>query len=272
MENNADSAKRSAGSSLLSSRIRSANVKLFPEGLLGYLVGPTLALLANSILSGYFNTYLSNVLNITSWAKWFFTWLPVISVVFVVIGNIIVGRLMDSNKFRSGKARPLLLLSVPISVIALLILFVFAPFANGNGTGTIGTAEIWSLVLIAIGYNLWFAIAYPFYYTPHAALVSLSTRNSKDRSLLATISNATALAAMGLTSMILPFFLGLLFVYQLDVTKLPLGAIPVLNDAREIQYYTTAGGSIIYDQVASYNHWKIFGWKEADNGQADTDN
>ena len=258
MENNADSAKRSAGSPLLSSRIRSANVKLFPEGLLGYLVGPTLALLANSILSGYFNTYLSNVLNITSWAKWFFTWLPVISVVFVVIGNIIVGRLMDSNKFRSGKARPLLLLSVPISVIALLILFVFAPFANGNGTGTIGTAEIWSLVLIAIGYNLWFAIAYPFYYTPHAALVSLSTRNSKDRSLLATISNATALAAMGLTSMILPFFLGLLFVYQLDVTKLPLGAIPVLNDAREIQYYTTAGGSIIYDQVASYNHWKIF--------------
>ncbi|MBP5177803.1 MAG: MFS transporter [Clostridia bacterium] len=258
MQNSTNQTNASRG--ILSSRIRSANVRLFPEGLLGYLVGPTLALLANSILSGYFNTYMSNVLNITSWAKWFFTWLPVISVVFVVIGNIIVGRLMDSNRFRSGKARPLLLMSVPISVIALLILFVFAPFANGNGDGTIGTAEIWSLILIAIGYNLWFAIAYPFYYTPHAALVSLSTRNSKDRSLLATISNATALAAMGLTSMILPFFLGLLFVYQLDPTQLPVGAVPKFDDAGALQYYMTKaeGGSIIYDQVASYNHWKIF--------------
>ena len=256
MENNAEQAKKTGFNGLLSSRIKSANVKLFPEGLLGYLVGPTLALLANSILSNYFNTYLSNVLNITSWAKWFFTWLPVVSVVFVIIGNIIVGRLMDSNRFKAGKARPLLLLSLPICIIALLILFVFAPFANGNGDGTIGTAEVWSLILIAVGYNLWFAIAYPFYYTPHAALVSLSTRNSKDRSLLATISNATALAAMGLTSMILPFFLGLLFVPQLDATKLPLGALPVFEGGEIVKY--TLNDSVIYDQVASYNHWKIF--------------
>ena len=133
MENNTEQAKKAGFNGLLSSRIKSANVKLFPEGLLGYLVGPTLALLANSILSNYFNTYLSNVLNITSWAKWFFTWLPVVSVVFVIIGNIIVGRLMDSNRFKAGKARPLLLLSLPICIIALLILFVLAPFATGNG-------------------------------------------------------------------------------------------------------------------------------------------
>ncbi|MBO7369191.1 MAG: hypothetical protein J6U25_02775, partial [Clostridia bacterium] len=63
MENNTEQAKKAGFNGLLSSRIKSANVKLFPEGLLGYLVGPTLALLANSILSNYFNTYLSNVLN-----------------------------------------------------------------------------------------------------------------------------------------------------------------------------------------------------------------
>ena len=245
----------------MSSKIKSANAKIFPEGVLGYFLGPTLALLANSVLSNYFNTYMSNVLNITSWAKWFFTWLPVISVVFVVIGNIIVGRLMDSNKFRAGKARPLLLISVPISIIALLVLFVFPPFANG--ADGVGTNEIVSLILIAIGYNLWFAIAYPFYYTPHAALVNLSTRNSKDRSLLATISNATTLAAMGLTTMILPFFLGVLFKYQLDPTKLPLGAVPVFEEVNgavttNILYYKTAEGSVIYDQVASFNAWKIF--------------
>ena len=95
---------------------------------------------------------------------------------------------------------------MPVSFIALLILFVISPLAtdtiNPAGQGT-------ALVCIAIGYNLWFAFAYPMYYTPHAALVSLSTRNSKDRTLLATLSNATMLAAMGLSTMILPFFLSL---------------------------------------------------------------
>ena len=241
-------------SPLLKSKIKSANAKIFPEGAIGYFIGPTLALLANSILASYLNTYLSNVLNINAWAKWFFTWLPVISVVFVIVGNILVGRLMDRNKSKAGKARPLLLMSVPISVIALLILFVFPPFVNGEGG--IGSNEIISLILIAIGYNLWFAIAYPFYYTPHAALVGLSTRSSKDRSLLATISNATMLAAIGLTNMILPFFLGKLFVVQTDVAKLPAGAIPVLEDGVITKY--TLNGAVVYDQVASYEHWKIF--------------
>ncbi len=213
---------------LMRTKIKSANATLFPEGLLGYLVGPTLALLANSIISGYFNRYMTDVLKITSWAAPFFSALPLISVIFVVLGNILVGRLLDHGKSRAGKARPLLLLSVPISVLALLTLFVISPFADNASDAT---TQLLALIFIAIGYNLWFSIAYPFYYTPHAALVNLSTRNSKDRSLLATISNATALAAMGLTSMILPFFLGLLFVENPDGT---------LN------------------QQASYDHWKIF--------------
>lgn len=195
---------------LLSTKVKSANAKIFPEGGLGYFIGPTLALLANSILSGYLNMYMTNVLNINSWAKTFFTLLPVISVIFVVAGNILVGRLMDRCKTKAGKARPLLLVSIPLSILALLILFTFAP-----GVGDISTnksTQTVTLVMLALGYNLWFAVAYPFYYTSHAALVNLSTRNSKDRSLLATISNATALAAMGLCSMVLPFFLRFLFI------------------------------------------------------------
>lgn len=247
-----------AMSGLSKGLIRSANAKLFPEGVLGYFLGPTLAMLANSVLSNFFNTYMSNVLDIPTWANWFFTWLPVFSVVFVVIGNILVGKLMDSNKFRAGKARPLLIISVPISIIALLILFVFPPFANGSNG--VGTNEVISLILIAIGYNLWFAIAYPFYYTPHAALVGLSTRNSKDRSLLATISNATILAAMGLVSMVLPFFLGLLFKYETDPLRIAaLGGIPVFEEGTtNILYYKTINDNVIYDQVASYNAWKVF--------------
>ena len=230
------------------SLIKKNNVTLFPEGAIGYLVGPTLALLANSVMANYFNKYMSDVLHINSWAKGFFTWLPVISVIFVVIGNIIVGKLMDNNVSKAGKARPLLLLSVPLSLIALLFLFVFCPYNALNDSWHTG-----ALVCIAIGYNLWFAFAYPMYYTPHAGLVSLSTRNSKDRGLLATISNATMLAAMGLSSMILPFFLNLLFVYDMSGK-----GTPVTNDAGKILYYVDESGAAIYDAGLSQNHWKVF--------------
>ena len=230
------------------SLIKKNNVTLFPEGAIGYLVGPTLALLANSVLSNYFNKYMSDVLHINSWASAFFTWLPVVSVIFVVMGNILVGKLMDSCKSRNGKARPLLLLSLPISLLALLFLFVFSPYKAGSDSWHVG-----ALICIAIGYNLWFAFAYPMYYTPHAGLVSLSTRNSKDRGLLATISNATMLAAMGISSMFLPFFLDLLFVYDMS------GAgTPVTNDAGKVLYYVDESGAAIYDAAASYAHWKVF--------------
>ena len=231
------------------SLIRKNNVTLIPEGAIGYLVGPTLALLANSVLATYFNKYMSDVLHISTWAKGFFTWLPVISVIFVVIGNILVGRLMDKIKSKNGKARPLLLVSVPISLLALLFLFVFSPYKAGSDSWHVG-----ALVCIAIGYNLWFAFAYPMYYTPHAALVSLSTRNGKDRGLLATISNATMLAAMGLSSMILPFFLDLLFVKDMSGAN----GTPVYDAAGKIANYVDESGNVIYDELASYSHWKIF--------------
>ena len=245
---------------ILRTKIKSANAKIFPEGLVGFFLGPTLALISNSVLSSYLNTYFTNVLNLNNWASTFFTILPVISVIFVVAGNILIGRLMDHVKTRAGKARPILLLAMPLCIIALLVLFVFMPFVDGSEETQ--NMQMLALILIAIGYNLWFAIAYPFYFTPHSALVNLSTRNSTHRSLLATISNATTLAAMGLCSMILPFFLGLLFRYA-DATYITetLGLV-IGRDAIEAAsggYFTYADtGAIIYDQPASYNAWKVF--------------
>ena len=238
------------GMRLPGSLIKNDQVTLFPEGALGYLVGPTLAATANAVLANYFNAYMSNVLNINKWASWFFAWIPVISVVFVILGNILVGRLMDKNVTRAGKARPLILLSIPLSILGLLVLFVLSPYVNE----TMPEKQTAALILLAIGYILWFAVAYPMYSTPHAAVVSLSTRNSKDRGLLATISNACAMAAMGIASMVLPFFLRLLFVYDMN----PAAGTPVVNEAGVIEYYTDASGAVIYDGLASYQHWKVF--------------
>ena len=230
--------------------IRNEKVTVFPEGVLGYLIGPTLAASANAVLAGYFNAYMSNVLDINRWASLFFTWIPVISMMFVIPGNIMVGRLLDKNTSKAGKARPLLLCSVPFSILALIILFVLSPYVDE----TMPEKQLTALVMLSIGYILWFAIAFPMYSSPHAAIVSLSTRNGKDRSLLATISNAAALGAVGVANMVLPFFLRLLFVYDMN----PAAGTPVYNDAGEVEYYTDAAGAAIYDGRASYEHWKIF--------------
>lgn len=237
---------------LLSSKIKSAKPKLFFEGVLGYFGGPTLALLANAFLASYFNKYLTDIFGIISWAAVFNTLLPIVSVIFVVLGNVFVGKLMDKNKIKAGKARPLILFSLPVSLLALVTLFVFTPFADANSQQS---TQIIALILIAVGYNLWFAVAYPLYFTPHSALVNLSTRSSKDRSLLATLSNACNLASIGLCTMVIPFFLGLLFKYDMNPGA---GAIPVENDAGVIQYYTNAEGGILYDVGASLAAWKVF--------------
>ncbi len=235
---------------LLSTKVKSAKVKIFPEGGLGYFIGPTLALLSNSILSSYLNRYMTDVLGLTGT---YLTLLPVISVIFVVLGNILVGRLMDHSRTRAGKARPLILLSIPLSILALLFLFIFTPVAfkdNPEHPGLkVGDPSIATLALFAVGYNLWFAVAYPFYFTNHSALINLSTRNSKDRSLLATISNATALAAMGLTSMVLPFFVGLLF----NETK-----FDKVTGAELAADATGENVISIVNAEPSFNAWRIF--------------
>lgn len=112
----------------LKTKITTDRAKIFPEGAIGYFLGPTLAMLTSSIMANYFNAYLSNVLNINKWAGWFFTWMPVVSVFFVILGNILVGRLMDRMRLSAGKARPLILLSIPH--------FCQAMFPDGQGNYT----------------------------------------------------------------------------------------------------------------------------------------
>lgn len=213
-----------------SSRIKSANVKMFPEAALGYLLGPMFALLSNAIINTYLTRYYTDVLGLTGDYSLFLVLLQLISAVVIVVGNILVGKLMSKCKSRNGQARPLLFCSMPLIAIAIFSLF-FAPFPEDAGNISIAT-----FIVVAIGYNLYYAIAYPFYYTTHSALVNLSTRNSSHRGLLATLSNASAVAATGLAGMFMPYFLNLLFV-------------PATYDAD--------GNILTYDRAASYSNWRI---------------
>lgn len=201
------------------SRVRTLKVGM-AERSIGYFAGPFAALISNAIFGSYLNRYYTDVLGVTTDAPVFAMLMPVISVLFVIAGNVFVGRRIDRTFTKAGKARPYLFLSAPFVLIAMTALFC-APRESG----------IWTLVWIACSYNLYYAFAYPMYYTSHSSLVSLSTRNTSERGLLATFSNAAGVMAVGVgASILFPLFQGLLFV--------------------------TKNGAV--DADASYRNWRLF--------------
>lgn len=172
----------------LRTRVKSDNVKA-PEILLGYFIGPFGALLASGIFTSILQNYFTDVLkmNLT-----FLTTLQLISTILIVIANLVVGQLIERTGTLAGKARPWILLSAFTMSVASVLMFI-VPFE--------GTAK---MVWIAIAYNLFYAVAYPIYNTANSTLIPLSTRNSKQRGVLASFTNVAGLGVMGAGSMVFP--------------------------------------------------------------------
>jgi glycoside/pentoside/hexuronide:cation symporter, GPH family len=180
-------------------RIKNAKVSQ-KEMIIGYFLAPFLALISNAIFGSYLNRYYSDVIGWTDRTKFgvFSALLPMLSVILVIAGNIFVGRMIDKTKTSAGKARPYLFIAAPLLVITMALLF----------SNPINSAPSIQMIWIAVSYNLYYALAYPIYYTAHSAMVGLSTRDTSKRGLLSTLSNASAVAAVGIgASMIIPFFL-----------------------------------------------------------------
>ena len=209
------------GNPALKTKITSQNVKL-QEMLIGYFLAPLCAMLANSIFGAYLSRYYSDVLGWTKFGA-FSALLPIVSVIFVVAGNIFVGRFIDTTSTSAGKARPYLFLSIPLLAVAIILMFMVP---------TSGSHFV-QMMFIAISYNLYYAVAYPCYYTAHSSMVSLSTRNANQRGLLATLSNASMVAAAGVGASII---------------------VPVL--LQPLMFVTDAETGII-DIAKSYSNWRI---------------
>lgn len=194
---------------LLSTKVKSANVKA-PELLIGYFLGPFGALLASGIFTNYLNRYWKDVLFanykvdgvLPSSITTFLSLLPLISTILIVAGNLIVGQLIERTKTRAGKARPWMLLSSVLLAIGCIVLFI-APMGNGTDT------PVLTMVLTAIAYNVYYAIAYPMYNTANSTLVPVSTRNSSQRGLIASFTNFAHLGVMGAGGMVFPFLVSL---------------------------------------------------------------
>ena len=191
---------------LLKTRIRSANVKPV-ESLLGYLVGPFCAMLANGIFTTYLTRYFRDVLfaeelvagsPMAAAVESFLTIFPILSAILIVIGNLVAGQLVEKTRTKAGKARPWILLSSVLLAVSCVLIFI-QPVDD----------PVFKMVWLAIAYNLYYAVAFPLYNTANSTLTPLSTRNSKQRSVLASFVNMALLGAVGAGSMVFPFLLGL---------------------------------------------------------------
>ena len=148
----------------------------------------------------------------------FLSLLPLISTILIVAGNLFVGQLIERTKTRAGKARPWMLLSSVLLTIGCIVLFI-APMGNGTDV------PVLTMVLTAIAYNIYYAIAYPMYNTANSTLVPVSTRNSSQRGLLASFTNFAHLGVMGAGGMVFPIIVGFITIYSDPVNKIvDLGA------------------------------------------------
>ena len=199
----------------LRSRVRSANVKL-PEAAIGYLVGPFCGLLANclfgSVLVEYFRKVLfepygtwtsEDVAGVTQWTltlpagiEAFLTIFPILSAILIVAGNLVAGQIIERTRTRAGKARPWILISAITVAVASVLMFI-QPIEN----------DVFKMVWLAIAYNLFYAVAFPLYNTANSAMVPVSTRNGKQRGLLASFVNMATLGGAGAGSIVFPMII-----------------------------------------------------------------
>ena len=86
---------------LANSLVKSNEVKL-PEMLFGYFIGPFGALLSSGIFTSILQNYFTDVLKLD---LSFLTGLQLVSTIFIVAANLIVGQLIERTKALAGKAQ-----------------------------------------------------------------------------------------------------------------------------------------------------------------------
>lgn len=182
------------GGMLRSSQITSNKVQL-PEMIWGYLIGPFGALLASGIYTSQLQNYLTNVLKLD---LAYLTTLQLLSTILIVAANLIVGQLIERTHSIAGKARPWILLSALTLSVSSVLMFV-VPFENKTAR----------MIWIAIAYNAYYAVGFPIYNTANSTLVSVSTRDGRERATLASLSNIASLGVMGVGSMIFPMLVSM---------------------------------------------------------------
>lgn len=182
--------------SIFRSRITSAALTK-KELVLGYFLGPFSVMLMNSILTSYLNVYYTDVMGLSYlWGGMFLTLFPLVVKALDAFTFIVMGNLLDRADFSQGKARPWILISAPLLVISMVLLFL-VPTAN----------DVILVVWIFISYNLFYSVAYTIYNTAHVLMVPLATCDSAERSRLSVVVNCQGMLAGAIVAVLFPTFI-----------------------------------------------------------------
>lgn len=186
-------------SSFWNSRITSANVS-GRELWLGYVLGPFGMMLLQSIVNSYFNQYLTDVLGFTvsrgAWIASFMVLFPLFSKIIDALTNVGMAKILDKTTCKQGKLRPWFILSIPVVVVSVLMLF-WIPFAS----------PVAQAVWIVIAYNLFYSVGYTMWYMAYELSAALSTRNFKQRKNNSMAGQITKNIGTGIISILFPTIL-----------------------------------------------------------------
>lgn len=213
------------------SRIKSDEVKGV-ERWVGFFLGPALvATIYCSVSGSYLNTFYTDVLHLGSVAGGLFlTLMPIVSKCLDAVTNIIMGRFVDNTKSRQGKARPWILISGPLMMIAAALMFM-APTSSTTLT------VIW----VTCTYSVYFCITYTMYNLSNVLTLPLSTRDVKQRDTLGMAQSMGINMVPGLIlAVVFPSFI--LPYVGVDQSRwmMIMGGLSVLSCAGTlIQYYFT---------------------------------
>ena len=183
-------------------RITSANVH-GKERWLGYVAGPFGVMLLQSIVNSYFNKYLTDTLGFTvtrgMWIASFMVVFPVLSKLLDAITNVLMAKVLDNTKCRQGKLRPWFILSLPITVASIIMMFAIPDMGAK-------AQAVW----VVISYNLFYSVGYTMWYMAYELSAALSTRNVKQRSGNSIAGQVTKNIGTGIISILFPTILSLI--------------------------------------------------------------
>ncbi len=180
-------------------KIKSANVQK-SERILGYVAGPFGVMLLQSIVNSYFNQYLTDTLGFTvsrgMWIAGFMVVFPVFSKLLDALTNVFMAKLIDRTTCRQGKLRPWFILSLPITVLSIIMMFAIPDMSAK-------AQAVW----VVISYNLFYSVGYTMWYMAYELSAALSTRNVKQRSGNSIMGQITKNIGTGIISIIFPTLL-----------------------------------------------------------------
>ncbi len=183
-------------------RIKSANVH-GKERWLGYVVGPFGVMLLQSIVNSYFNKYLTDTLGFTitrgMWIASFMVVFPLLSKALDAVTNVLMAKILDKTACRQGKLRPWFILSLPITVASIILMFAIPDMSAK-------AQAVW----VIISYNLFYSVGYTMWYMAYELSAALSTRNVKQRSGNSMAGQVTKNIGTGIISILFPTILSMI--------------------------------------------------------------